>query len=67
MTKSLYAVYGVSGCGRGVMPLVREQLLRKNIPSYRLVFIDDSTDDSIVNDQRVLTYPEFIEKKVSIM
>lgn len=65
MTQPIYAVYGVSGCGRGVMPLAREQLRRENIPSDRLVFIDDNPDDLTVNGQRVLTYPEFIETKAS--
>ena len=65
MSKSVFAVYGVSGCGRGIIPLAREQLYQKNISSERLVFIDDNPGDSIVNGQRVLTYPEFIEIKAS--
>ena len=65
MTKPVFAVYGINGCGRGVIPLAREQLHQKNISSERLVFIDDNPDDSIVNGHRVLTYPEFFEIKAS--
>ena len=35
----LYAVYGASGCGRGVMPLAREQLARIYSPTECIVFI----------------------------
>ena len=31
MSQPLYAVFGASGCGRGVMPLAREQLRRADV------------------------------------
>jgi sugar O-acyltransferase (sialic acid O-acetyltransferase NeuD family) len=62
MKNPLYAVYGVGGCGRGVMPLAREQLLLQNVPINRLVFVDDYPRERTVNSQQVLTYSEF--KKV---
>ena len=65
MTLPIYAVYGVSGCGLGVMPLAREQLRLKGVPDDRLVFIDDNPNESNVNGHQVLTYPEFIEIKAT--
>lgn len=60
MTESLYAVYGASGCGRGIMPLAREQLARAGIAADRLVFIDDQPAAGNVNGQRVLTWDSFL-------
>ena len=65
MTLPIYAVYGVSGCGRGVMPMAREQLRMQGVPDDRLVFIDDNPNESNVNGHQVLTYPEFIEIKAT--
>ncbi|MQY52752.1 acetyltransferase [Rhodocyclus gracilis] len=62
MTQDLFAVYGVSGCGRGVMPLAREQLRRQGIPEDRLVFVDDKPDAPVVNGQRVMTYAQFLSE-----
>lgn len=61
MIQKLYAVYGASGCGRGVMPLAREQLRRDGIPVERLVFVDDNPEAAVVNGQRVLSYHEFLD------
>jgi hypothetical protein len=36
MKTPLFAVYGASGCGRGVMPLAREQLARQGIGADRV-------------------------------
>ena len=60
MTGPLYGVYGASGCGRGVMPLAREQLLRQNVEMNRLVFIDDNAASTVVNGHRVLSFDEFL-------
>ncbi len=62
MSQDLFAVYGVSGCGRGVMPLARAQLRRKGIPEERLVFVDDNPDAAVVNGQRVMTYAQFLSE-----
>lgn len=61
MTLPLFAVYGVSGCGRGVMPLARAQLLRQGIAATQLVFVDDRPEAPMVNGQRVLRYAEFLQ------
>lgn len=62
----LIGVYGASGCGRGIMPLVRAQY-----PSSKLMFIDDGMASGQVNNYDILTWPEFVnchryEKAVSI-
>lgn len=56
----LYAVYGASGCGRGVMPLAREQVRQLRLPSDRLVFVDDNPESKMLNGHRVLSYSEFM-------
>ena len=60
MRSTLYAVYGASGCGRGVMPLARDQLRRQGIPSDWLVFVDDNPEFGIVNSHRVMRYADFV-------
>lgn len=69
---ALYGVYGSSGCGRGVMPLAREQLARC-LPegTYELVFVDDHDTRAEVNGHRLLTYEKFradprADKRISI-
>ena len=58
--QDLYAVYGASGCGRGVMPLARQQLAQAGVAPERLVFVDDTPGSAQVNGQRVLTYAQFL-------
>lgn len=60
---NLYGVYGASGFGREVLPLVRQQVGSKT--GVEIVFIDDQPADKIVNGHRVLTYPEFLAIKSS--
>lgn len=69
---ALYAVYGSSGCGRGVMPVAREQLAR-SFPggNCELVFVDDHDSRTEINGHRVLTYERFradprADKRISI-
>jgi sugar O-acyltransferase (sialic acid O-acetyltransferase NeuD family) len=61
MTLPLFGVYGASGCGRGVMPLARDQLAVRGISVERLVFVDDCAPSSSLNGHRVLSYEEFLE------
>jgi sugar O-acyltransferase (sialic acid O-acetyltransferase NeuD family) len=65
MSLPLYAVYGASGCGRGVMPLAREQLRSEGIPADRLVFVDDCPPSAVVNGQRTVSYAEFLASEAS--
>lgn len=67
MSSPLFAVYGVSGCGRGVMPMARAQLVREGIPITQLVFVDDGHPEvDTINGHRVLRYKEFVQADASI-
>lgn len=61
-----FAIYGASGCGRGVLPLARQQL-RADVAAgiAELVFVDDHPSASVVNGQRVLTYAEWLAAPAS--
>lgn len=65
MADALYAVYGASGCGRGIMPLARAQLARAGIGGERLMFIDDAPVVRVVNGHQVMTYSEFLAEPAS--
>lgn len=65
MQHDLYAVYGESGCGRGVMPLARQQLARAGIAASRLVFVDDQPGPPEVNGHRRLSYAQFLAEDAS--
>ncbi len=54
-----FAIFGVSGFGREVLPLLRRQLQAEQEP-WELVFVDDNPTASYVNGQRVLTYAQWI-------
>ena len=57
---SIFAIYGASGCGRGIMPLAREQLQRQGLNCAQLVFIDDQPQAEQINGRPVLRYTEFL-------
>ncbi len=65
-SRRLFAIYGASGCGRGVLP-VAEQMLRGELgpDPYELVFIDDAAPSAVVNGRRVLRFEQFIEEPAS--
>ena len=44
MSLPLFAIFGASGCGRGVMPLARAQLAREGVSAEQLVFVDDQPE-----------------------
>lgn len=52
----LFGVYGVGGCGRGIMPILREQVDTEN---DTLVFVDDNPIESVVNCHEVWTLERF--------
>jgi sugar O-acyltransferase (sialic acid O-acetyltransferase NeuD family) len=56
-----YAVFGASGCGRGVLPLLRAQLANEATP-WDLVFVDDNPPSAFVNGHRVLTYQQWLDE-----
>lgn len=55
--KTAYAIYGASGFGKEVMPLLREQI---NDKGY-LCFIDDNPSIKLLNGVDVLTYADFLK------
>lgn len=74
MTK-LYAVYGVSGCGRSLMPVARQQLSRQQLAreqdvsenqTSEIVFIDDAlTEIAMVNGHRAMSYAQFLKEQAT--
>lgn len=54
--KKLYGVYGASGCGRGIMPLLRAQVADADA---ELVFIDDGPTDDQVNGHSIWSWERF--------
>lgn len=62
----LIGVYGAGGCGRGILPIVREQYL-----NTKIVFIDDGYRGGVLNGHTVMTWADFrvvedLEKAVCI-
>lgn len=58
----IFAVYGASGFGREVMPLLRKQVEATNeITGMEVLFVDDGKHGSIINGHRVVSYEEFVE------
>lgn len=61
-----FAIFGASGYGREVLPLVRKQLQADLAAGLGdLVFVDDQPTASIVNGQRVLTYSQWLSEPAS--
>lgn len=62
MQDAVVGVYGASGFGREVMPVLREHLrpiLGGNVKTH-IVFIDDNPPAEELNGHKVLTYEEFM-------
>lgn len=57
---TIFAVYGASGFGREVMPVIREAFFKNGMNRDQFVFVDDKPDSDIVNGHRVMTYEDFI-------
>lgn len=60
MENSLVGVFGASGFGSEVMPLVRQQLVGRNA---RIVFVDDNPPAVDLNGHSVLTYQQFLQER----
>jgi sugar O-acyltransferase (sialic acid O-acetyltransferase NeuD family) len=56
------AVFGASGCGRGVMPLARVQWAASGEP-YELVFVDDNPSAPELNGHLMLTYEQWLQRR----
>jgi acetyltransferase-like isoleucine patch superfamily enzyme len=58
-----FAIFGASGCGRGVLPLVRQKLQAALAAGdAELVFVDDNPPAPLLNGQRVLTYAQWLSE-----
>lgn len=55
----LFGIYGAGGCGRGIMPLLREQV---GGTDARLVFIDDGANSDRINGHDVWPWRRFLEE-----
>lgn len=66
MRDALYGIVGAGGCGRGVMPLARMQLMAEGGVAERLVFIDDAFTGEVINGHRVLSYAQFLVEPASM-
>ncbi len=60
MKKTTYAVFGASGFGREVMPLLRQQLQARGVQPLDLVFVDDAAQPAVVNGHRAMTYAQWL-------
>mgnify|MGYP001034628822 CR=1 FL=1 len=64
MSKALIGVYGASGFGREVLPLVREALAA-SANEFQIVFIDDNAELTEMNSYPVVTYERFLSDPAS--
>jgi sugar O-acyltransferase (sialic acid O-acetyltransferase NeuD family) len=53
----LLGIYGAGGCGRGILPLARDQLATED--DCQLVFIDDGAAGTTINGHEVLSFDQF--------
>ncbi len=61
MKKIVYGVYGASGFGKEVLPLVREYVLNSGGTKEDIFFIDDALEhDEYMNNHKVLSFDEFL-------
>lgn len=60
MSEAVFGVFGASGCGRGIMPLARQQLAAAGSAGAQLVFVDDAPQAQAINGHRILRYDEFL-------
>jgi sugar O-acyltransferase (sialic acid O-acetyltransferase NeuD family) len=62
---TLFGVYGCSGFGREVMPMLRQQLAHMTQP-HEMVFVDDGQNaPADLNGHRVLSWADFLEEPAS--
>jgi sugar O-acyltransferase (sialic acid O-acetyltransferase NeuD family) len=64
MTETLYVVYGASGCGRGLLPIVRSHLALQR-PRDRVVFVDDALAGQKINGTDVMAYSDLAPMRAS--
>jgi sugar O-acyltransferase (sialic acid O-acetyltransferase NeuD family) len=57
--KAIYGVYGKSGFGREVMPIVVDRLAKGS--NSATIFLDDAKSEEYLNEHKVMTFEEFEE------
>ena len=57
-----FAIFGASGCGRGVIPLAKQQLEKAGTSDWDLVFLDDGVQAEEINGYRVMSYAKWINE-----
>ncbi len=57
-----FAIFGASGCGRGVIPLAKQQLEKAGTSDWDLVFLDDGVQAEEINGYRVMSYAKWIRE-----
>jgi sugar O-acyltransferase (sialic acid O-acetyltransferase NeuD family) len=60
-----FAIFGASGCGRGVMPLAYQQLKQYEPQPWDLVFVDDNPSTQQLNGYPVVTYTQWLAEPAS--
>lgn len=60
MSGAIFGIFGASGCGRGIMPLARQQLATSVEGAAQLIFVDDAPQAETINGHRILRYDEFL-------
>ena len=55
-----FAIFGASGFGREVLPLLRQQLQQSQTEHWDLMFVDDNPPEPTLNGHRVLTYAQWL-------
>jgi sugar O-acyltransferase (sialic acid O-acetyltransferase NeuD family) len=61
-----YAIFGASGCGRGVMPVARQQLQQALASGeVDVVFVDDQPPAPVLNGHRLLTFAQWLAEPAS--
>ncbi len=59
------AVFGASGFGREVLPVLRSQLEHSEAGPWELVFVDDNPTSPMLNGHRVETYADWLVRPAS--
>jgi sugar O-acyltransferase (sialic acid O-acetyltransferase NeuD family) len=60
MSGGVFGIFGASGCGRGIMPMARQQLSAEGGEVVQLVFVDDAPHADAINGHRIVRYDEFL-------
>jgi sugar O-acyltransferase (sialic acid O-acetyltransferase NeuD family) len=59
--KMQYAIYGSSGFGREVMPLLKVKLSNMDSQSYEISFVDDAATELSINGYPVIKYADWLK------